>query len=572
MAENSQDLVVRLKANSHNFNEGIDKAKGKLDDFKKSGKKSMDGFSSAIGMASKAFAALGIAIGAKNMFTSFMNSTESMHDLWNNEIGAMKDTWKGFLFQINTSNFSGLNDLIQNARAARQELDALGDSMALTGLHESKYRAQMEDLLATIGKKKKSGQDYSAEVAQYESLVELLSSDYQRDNAKAQKSIEYLFKNKLGPNFNPIEYGTTWEGMMDIARGVASGDLYAKEVDRYRKAYNSRKPDISELNDFDIEVPDYNDNALTKLEKEWGTQKFNMIKLFSDLGDIPTAEKEQIEGLQNKIYQNGYTVANLRKRLNRYLETENNTNTKLVVEAEKHGMEGLVPELTPKKYEGEIQFTPNAAKPLDEDWLNNAMAQYEYEQLIIEETKEKEAALWKERIENLNAYASALGNVSQIFQNLGSMASDDSPWKKLMNILGSVANGIMSLVQTYTSLVAVESVAQAIESGKGIPFPYNLVAMASAGAVITSLIATIAAQANSQHFAQGGIVGGNDYHDGIHANLSTGEMVLNKNQQTRLWGLIMSGGNGQKTENVVFKISGEDLVGVIDNYNKNSNY
>ena len=213
----------------------------------------------------------------------------------------------------------------------------------------------------------------------------------------------------------------------------------------------------------------------------------------------------------------------------------------------------------------QIQISPNAAKPLDQDWLNNEMAEYE---LKLLEFAEK----WNERINNMNAYASALGNVSNMFSNLASIATDDSPWKKFMTILGSVASNIMSLVQTYTSLVAVESVAQAIESGKGIPFPYNLIAIAAAGAAITGLIATIASQAKSQKFAQGGIVGGNNYHDGIRANLSTGEMVLNRNQQARLWNLIISGGAGRTAENVVFKIAGEDLVGVIDNYNKNSNY
>ena len=65
MAQATQDLVIRMKTDSKNFNDGIDKAKGKIKSFGNEGKGAMNGFSSAIGVASKAFAALGIAVGAK---------------------------------------------------------------------------------------------------------------------------------------------------------------------------------------------------------------------------------------------------------------------------------------------------------------------------------------------------------------------------------------------------------------------------------------------------------------------------------------------------------------------------
>lgn len=199
----------------------------------------------------------------------------------------------------------------------------------------------------------------------------------------------------------------------------------------------------------------------------------------------------------------------------------------------------------------------------------------EIEEPETEELEKRVAAerkAWQDRINNMNVYASALGNVTNMFYNLASIATDDSPWKKFMNILGGVTSNIMGLIQTYTSLVAVESVARAIESGEGIPFPYNLIAIAAAGAAITGIIASIVSQAKSQKFAQGGIVGGNDYHDGIHANLSTGEMVLNKNQQARLWNMIISGGDNNEKKEITFKIQGSDLVSVIDNYNKIISY
>lgn len=572
MAQATQDLVIRMKTDSKNFNDGIDKAKGKIKSFGNEGKGAMNGFSSAIGVASKAFAALGIAVGAKNLFMSFINSTESMSDTFNNEIGAMKDGWKDFLWQVNTANFSGFDNLITKARKAREELDALGDASALFDLSTSKLSTDMEDLLNTIQKKKKKGEDYSGEVEQYNQLLKEYKKSGQLKQDKTISSLQALFDRK-GFNLGDMGLGGKGvDGYLELAmtaREAAAG-VYDDVIKQYREARDKTATgDLKEEGDWVYSEPhDY----LGELQKEKGFAWVQRAKILSDLADITTEEKNQIDALLKDYYATDRAIIQQDRKLNRYLETETNGTKTINTDKPIRVKVELIPELKSKEFEGELKLShyldpnsPNAAMPLDEDMLNNWMAEYELKMLEFHDK-------WDDIITKTNAYGQALGNVASIFNNLASMATDDSPWKRFLTILGSVASGIMSLVQTYTSLVAVESVAQAIESGKGIPFPYNLIAIAAAGAAITGIIATIVATAKSTNFAQGGIVGGNDYHDGIHANLSTGEMVLNKNQQTRLWAMIQSGGSGGRAENVVFKIAGEDLVGVIDNYNKNINY
>lgn len=85
-------------------------------------------------------------------------------------------------------------------------------------------------------------------------------------------------------------------------------------------------------------------------------------------------------------------------------------------------------------------------------------------------------------------------------------------------------------------------------------------ALAAAAEVGAGLTATMAA------FAKGGIVGGNSTR-GDHnlARVNSGEMILNKAQQSTLFSML--NGKGGFGGNVNFKIKGTDLIGVINNEN-----
>ena len=73
----------------------------------------------------------------------------------------------------------------------------------------------------------------------------------------------------------------------------------------------------------------------------------------------------------------------------------------------------------------------------------------------------------------------------------------------------------------------------------------------------------------------GGIIEGNSIHgDKVLARVNSGEMVLNKRQQSNLFRQLNSVSNNASAlgGNVVFKIHGADLIGAIDNYNSKMNW
>ena len=99
--------------------------------------------------------------------------------------------------------------------------------------------------------------------------------------------------------------------------------------------------------------------------------------------------------------------------------------------------------------------------------------------------------------------------------------------------------------------------------------PWGWLAFVGAGlGTLATMISTI------QGFAEGGIIGGASTHGDMQlARVNAGEMILNNTQQARLFDLLDGGASmiGYGSRNVEFKISGQNLVGTLRNYNNKMN-
>ena len=90
-----------------------------------------------------------------------------------------------------------------------------------------------------------------------------------------------------------------------------------------------------------------------------------------------------------------------------------------------------------------------------------------------------------------------------------------------------------------------------------MPFPFNLVVAAGAGATATGLLEKALSAAGSISFAQGGIVPGvnSGAGDTVPAMLTPGEVILNQAQQENL-----VGGMGGITINFNAPVTNEEFV------------
>jgi hypothetical protein len=104
------------------------------------------------------------------------------------------------------------------------------------------------------------------------------------------------------------------------------------------------------------------------------------------------------------------------------------------------------------------------------------------------------------------------------------------------------------------------------ESAGKIPYVGWILAIAA----VAGIIAAIASAKSSIGFAKGGIVPGSSFSgDNISAQLNSGEMVLTTGQQSRLFDLLNGSGSINGGSNKVeFVIKGQELKGVLSNYDK----
>lgn len=214
------------------------------------------------------------------------------------------------------------------------------------------------------------------------------------------------------------------------------------------------------------------------------------------------------------------------------------------------------------KYEFSITTDKSKLDQLREqiDYLTNKEHKIE---LSIDEKKQsaiaENANEIKSQYSDLGAAAGSLGNV---FNALGDV-TDDS----FMKMMGSIAGTVSTILPEIGKLVAANQVA-ALSSGTasaaGLPFPANLISIAT---VVSSILALFA---SFPKFANGGIIQGKSFGDYNLARVNGGEMILNSTQQGRLWNTIQQGHtstNAPMNGNVTFRIEGKQLVGVLNNYN-----
>lgn len=159
----------------------------------------------------------------------------------------------------------------------------------------------------------------------------------------------------------------------------------------------------------------------------------------------------------------------------------------------------------------------------------------------------------------INNLANSFGSLGEI---IGGVAGQMVSWAA--QSAASIAQMLAENAQLIISAQAV-AMANGAKSAFALPFPFNLAAWASVAATIMGIFASL------PKFATGGIVSGSGYSGDrqlIRAN--SGEMVITRAQQARLWSAI-SGGGSLVGGQVTFKISGQELHGVLRNYNNKIN-
>lgn len=128
------DVIVRMKADTSNYDANIAKARKQLDQFGKNNLTvggQMKQLTSVLVSSAAKFTSFGAAVGAAmKVAKDAFNASEASVDEWGRALDAGRSMYEGFLTALNTGDISGylsrIDQIVAAARAAYNELDRLG--------------------------------------------------------------------------------------------------------------------------------------------------------------------------------------------------------------------------------------------------------------------------------------------------------------------------------------------------------------------------------------------------------------------------------------------------------------
>ena len=510
------DIVSRLLLDTKQYDASLGKAKKGSNDFANevAGKLS--------GAVAKFAAGIGIAIGGVEAFNKLMGSSQTMGDKWNNTLNACKGTIDAFFFSLSSNNWSSFNQglirTIENMYQLSALKDQLSDARLSMGFEQRQFEREYVRLEGIIDDETKTKAERSAAFAEMQTLV----ADFkQRVEATGKGAAETLVKEmntKFGQDF-------TLGDIEKYIREVNNEFLNTETLQRLN-AYKTYLGKFEPGKDYVIQGQILSEDAYKKMNPE-----LEKMRLLQEDGD--ESRKRMVEDYEYmlELFQRADEY------LKRSLEKQNKIASlnKGVVSA----VSSSVKAMDPMQYQ-----RPNLA----------SMASVNMGGLST-------IPITKETVATTDDYVSSLNALSNVMTALNTQTVEGAAgwlsWAgSLMTASAMAVDSIRKVVEAKSAETIVNSAASAAQN----PFVGWLLV---GGAVASAL----AALTQIPSFAEGGVVPGANFRDGIAARLSSGEMVINPADQKKLFDSIHSGnlGGGGSSRSV---ITGEQIVTVVNNYGR----
>ena len=151
----------------------------------------------------------------------------------------------------------------------------------------------------------------------------------------------------------------------------------------------------------------------------------------------------------------------------------------------------------------------------------------------ISDALEGNGDAWQQVTGLINGFISIAEGIQGIVELFGMLTAATSAHAAASTTDAAATAGEAAAATANTAAKSGEAVANATASGAKMPFPLNLVAIAAGVAAVIAALAVVSG------FATGGVIGGTSTSgDKKFARVNSGEMILNKFQQARLFGMI----------------------------------
>ena len=173
-------------------------------------------------------------------------------------------------------------------------------------------------------------------------------------------------------------------------------------------------------------------------------------------------------------------------------------------------------------------------------------------------------------LETVVGVLDAINTLSELSSTLSKKKMADQAAETAAVVSGKAAESAAETTEAGTSLAAAgantaEAASGASKSVSWIPIVGPILAVAAVAAVLGATLAAMSKAKSAGKFAEGGIIGGNSFSgDKLTAQVNSGELILNRAQQSNIAAQLSAGDRGGSASTPY--VSGENIVLGVNNY------
>lgn len=481
-------------------------------------------------------------------------------------LNAVSSAWEGFILTMNKSNgflstaAQGVASLIQNLTDLAKTQDeiqekVIGDkankiidkikgaydanisgglskqrSIELTAIEYDETEAYKIDVLKSdlssltmsLGDLEKRRKELAGMPGYYnrKERGDILQSIHDTKERIKYIQEELSVREKADAKIKEFLNNTTLKDKTDKGKPIAVSDVAAKGSIDYIE---------TQISDLSKKLKSATDEA-TRQGIRIAIEKLKDEKLKIEMEPLPEGSIDYLNA----------QISSLTKKLN--TETD---------EAVRQGIRTAIEKINKEKYNIELEATLGRLKPMEGDKFGvSAKGRNATEDIKSGYISVKGVS--SDAVKSNYEYADSLGAIGNMMSSVSQLTNEGAAsWLSYAsNIIQAVGQALpqLSALATKNASVAATGAAASVSS---IP----VVGWVMAGTAVASVIA---AMTNIPKFANGGIVPGNLYSgDRVPAMVNSGEMILNRSQQGRLFNILNSKGgvNGKDV-----RVTGEVVV------------
>lgn len=611
------DLFVRILFQSNEFDRSINASRTKARQFQSDLEKSSGGFqrfgtlaNSAAGMIGKLAGGLGIAVGTFETFDKAMNSSKTTQDTFNTVMGTADEVTTQFFRSLASGDWSVFGDGIDNAiLKAKEYTETMRDMQRMFEAMQSRYdliEADKTRLESIIEDESLTLEQRTEAYNQMDSLMTSSIEKFTQKLNRAKDELNSAIAGKIGSNqyLNADSVEELQNILLDLRDPTSdltkdleaykkakedatvkinwnvfqeSGDeAYKRTQDAARKFYATYSKDERAKNDELLRLQD-------SFNEEMYAQWKEMIDNISQYGERMATWQKDLSGAREEI--TGAT------------EDRNNAISEATKKAEAKKKD-IIPEGSIVELQKRISdLTSSFYKAADDgtraglqNAINKAQTQLEMMQLRASGTQTLRGnninisagrnptadiesgyinikPIEPTAIQANYDYADSLNAIGNVMTSISGITNEGAAgWLKYAStMISSISGAIPALRTLFTANQAVAA-AQGASSAAQTPVVGWITAIGAVGSIL-------AAFASIPKFANGGIIPGNMFSgDRVPAMVNSGEMILNRSQQGRLFDILRAGGytGNAAPQTVEFEIKYDKLVGVLRNGERKS--